>query len=186
MNCLEHSICISLATGSKWWEHTRLTLTAAAITPRMKRAQRDCCYGTMTPISFPHHKKYCAFPIRPLNWFLGTEYTMYLGFKRHFLLSSFFYWNQETSWKIGKFILLSVFFPLGMLPYSKKKFHFEICSLNELISPTFEYILCILPVHSIWIKFVFLTPLFLIRFLPICTQKVWVRFKPFTLLLIHF
>ena len=163
--------------GSKWWEHTRLTLTAAAITPRMKRAQRDCCYGTMTPISFPHHKKYCAFPIRPLNWFLGT---MYLGFKNYFLLSSFFYWNQETSWKISKFILLSLFFSFW---YS---FHLEICSLNKLMSPTFEYILCILPVHSIWIKFVFLTLLFLFRFLPICTQKVWVRFKPFTLLLIYF
>ena len=63
---------VGSTTGSKWWEHTRLTLTAAAITPRMKRAQRDCCYGTMTPISFPHHKKYCASPIRSLNWFLVT------------------------------------------------------------------------------------------------------------------
>ena len=78
-------------TGSKWWEHTRLTLTAAAITPRMKRAQRDCCYGTMTPISFPHHKKYCAFPIRSLDWFLGT---MYVLVTMH-LLSSFFYWKNQ-------------------------------------------------------------------------------------------
>ena len=52
---------------------THLTLTAAAITPRMKRAQRDCCYGTMTPISFPHHKKYCASLIKVFK--LVSRYT---------------------------------------------------------------------------------------------------------------
>ena len=156
---------VGSTTGSKWWEHTRLTLTAAAITPRMKRAQRDCCYGTMTPISFPHHKKYCASPIRSLNWFLVT---ILCRLSTDFLSSPW----AKLLFTVEIFLLESS----------------NLLSRNHLNGFYFPHpwVLCILPVHSVWIKFVFLTPLFLIRFLPICTQKVWVLFKPFTLLLIRF
>ena len=98
------------------------------------------------------------------------------------------YCQAFSTGKISKFILFSGFVPFGMFANSKKK-TCNILSrnrLNDLISPTFEYILCILPVHSIWIKFVFLAPLFLIRFLQICTQKILVLFKPFYIIAYSF
>ena len=124
-------------------------------------------------------QKVLCFPNKAFK--LVSRYYVYYVLR---LLALLFTVKKPPEKSVNSYFFLC-FFLLVCFP-TVKKIHVEIFSLNELISPTFECILMHLPVHSIWIKFVFLTPLFLIRFLPICTQKVWVRFKPITLMLIHF